>query len=234
MVWPAAGAWFKAVVQMYSVPLRPHPRVVEPAINRSINQSISIFPPANESNQSRRTRPPRGFVVGARRRCGTRASSTASLPHPSQVRSGKHFLVYANGEVEWLALNSGYYQWQLVESSIELKVRPHHACSSGTAVVGRARGGGARLHSREEYAKGRMLPAPPSPTPPSPHAGTRPAGRGRSEAAPADAGPPSGLHIGWAAALRARAHMQQLPDDRQYPWRAPDVSAARACRGGRV
>ena len=59
VVWPAAGAWYKAVVQAYS------------------------------------------------------------------AQSGKHFLVYANGEVEWLALNSGYYQWQLIEQSVELKARAH-------------------------------------------------------------------------------------------------------------
>lgn len=34
-------------------------------------------------------------------------------------------MVYARGEVEWLALNSGYYQWQLLDTSDEMKVRIH-------------------------------------------------------------------------------------------------------------
>ena len=36
----------------------------------------------------------------------------SGLVQAYNASEGKHFLLYSDGDVEWLALHSGYYAWQ--------------------------------------------------------------------------------------------------------------------------
>ena len=38
-------------------------------------------------------------------------------------RSGKHFLVYADGDVEWIAMGRGYYAWHALSANTEAELR---------------------------------------------------------------------------------------------------------------
>ena len=44
-------------------------------------------------------------------------------------QTGKHFLLYVDGDVEWAPLNSGYFSWQLLSAEVEASVRAQIAQS---------------------------------------------------------------------------------------------------------
>ena len=47
----------------------------------------------------------------------------SGLVQAYDAAEGKHFLVYSDGDVEWLALHSGYYAWHLLPEDKEQRLR---------------------------------------------------------------------------------------------------------------